>query len=514
MESKKDPTLSKYVKIPPKLKAYRLEENYRKPSLVNTVKTRPQTQISAFSQTFSNGLFPLEIQRDTSEIMQNPKKTLKMRIKHIVTTRLGSALKLNNFSSKLPLNLKTEFSFNIVNRKNKTKIKNFESQILNEGKPFDIDLTTNKIFKENLITNPNSINKINTYSSIDVPNDNLSGALMDSLFRKNDINTVRKSILLNLRNSPERTSVNSLTNSSKRRDENYKIPLLPEETDRNQQMEVYLNMKNYKMSKNIVNSLKKVCENTIKERSKPSDQSFLEEKLLEIYSTLLIHLSKIPSIIVECLNNRENKEMLFSSIFSMTEELMKTNDHSLYVEGLKLQGKIYKIYGDLSKCLQTYTQAMQLCNKHDLYKLKMKIYKRLGNLYLGMQNLPKAKSNFIKALRMAWFISSKKYELFAYDLLGLIAYYEGANEKAYYYHNRMLKCELEDKNSSTRLVAINKIKSKIEVRKTMENNYTSSDTIISSDEEEVGLYEVKKKLDSYDFFSSIGNFILFLNYLF
>ena len=336
------------------------------------------------------------------------------------------------------------------------------------------------------------------FNSAELP---ISGSLIKSLFRQNNLRAVRNSLIqqsaeLRRKISENTNGCNSPTLSPKI----YKTPNLPEGMAKKKELEIYLNMKNYKLSKTILGWLKNVCENTIKDHPKNADQAFVDKKIVEIYSTLVHHLSNVPTLVTECVNNRDNKEELFTSLTLMTAELMQTRDYGLYVEGLKLQAKIFKIYGDFSKSLQTYTQAMHLCNKHDLYKLKTKIYKRVGKLYLNLQNLRKAKSCFIKALEMAWFVSSKKYELIAYDLLGLIAFYDGAIEKAKYYHNRMLNCELEDQKSAIRLVEISKIKNKIEIRKSMESNFMVETGAASSDEEEVGLYEVKKKKEDFEIY--------------
>jgi tetratricopeptide (TPR) repeat protein len=388
-----------------------------------------------------------------------------------------------------------------INTKQFQNLKIADINSSNELRPFDFRPHTQVSSRkqtENELRSSRSIKDNNdngTFSSLEFPQDSFSGSLIKALFRQNNIKSVRNSLIEQTVGLKRKTSDSPILNFK-----NYKFPNMPEGVGNKKEFEVYLNMKNYKLSKNILNWLKKVCETTLKERPKTSDHAYVDQKIMDIYTTLLHHLSNIPSMINECVNNRDNREDLFSSISLMAAELMQTKDFGLYVESLKLQAKIFKIYGDFSKSLQTYTQAMQLCNKHNLYKLKTKVYKRLGKLYLELQNLPKAKSNFIKSLQMAWFVSSQKYELLAYDLLGLIAYYEGSIEKAKYYHNRMITCELEDINSAIRLVAISKIKNKIEMRRSMENNFMLDANVVSSDEEEEGLYEVKKKKEDFEIY--------------
>ena len=502
-----DTSASNFLKLQSKVPSYRLEASYRNPS--RSLRTRPNTQISAFSQTFTNGIgSPLEIQRETSEVIHVSKNSLvipqtelalgaerlsvtsKWKTRPSIDMRINSK-KFQNLNLKLKMNaVSAPEEFRPFDNRSQT-------QIFQRGQ-YDVERNSIISSKKHKDSSENMNSSRENFNSAELP---ISGSLIKSLFRQNNLRAVRNSLIqqsaeLRRKISENTNGCNSPTLSPKI----YKTPNLPEGMAKKKELEIYLNMKNYKLSKTILGWLKNVCENTIKDHPKNADQAFVDKKIVEIYSTLVHHLSNVPTLVTECVNNRDNKEELFTSLTLMTAELMQTRDYGLYVEGLKLQAKIFKIYGDFSKSLQTYTQAMHLCNKHDLYKLKTKIYKRVGKLYLNLQNLRKAKSCFIKALEMAWFVSSKKYELIAYDLLGLIAFYDGAIEKAKYYHNRMLNCELEDQKSAIRLVAISKIKNKIEIRKSMESNFMVETGAASSDEEDVGLYEVKKKKEDFEIY--------------
>lgn len=487
----KDP-ISNYLKKPIVNKKYFVDNCYNNPSLL---KTRPQTQISAFSQTFSYALNP-ELKNEKSAVIEssNPKfkkKPLKIREKIIIpkkrkfllTSRENNSKELNsnvNYNSKQIRPFTQTCSEEI-----KIPVKITDSLKINTC--MEIDRNTNNI-------------KLATMSSIEEPGGSFSDRLVNSLFRKNNMASIKKSLVS--QSVKEKKNLESSRNSNSPQINNFcKSPLMPDSNPKNKEFEIYMNTKNYKLSKKIINSLKNVFEQTIKERSNSSDKAMAEMKILETFNNLLIHLSNIPSIITECIKKREKREEFFHAITFISLELSQTKDYSLLVDGMKLQAKLYKIYGDYNKSLQIYNNCLQLCNKHELYKMKTKIYKRLGKLFLELQNFKKSKSNFIKSLQMAWFVSSKKYELAIYDQLGMIAYYEGDIEKAKYYHNRMIDCELEHKNSSIRLVAISKIKSKIEMRKNMEANYMLSEANwVSSDEEEVGLYEIKKKKEKHDIF--------------
>lgn len=478
---------------------YRLETGYKN---ISSLKTRPHTQISAFSQTFTN-MPSININKEISEIITKPKTQMTIFIPKVKD-------KLTQVRPPTESSLKTTKLKNRYKRKN-LKCISLEKQqnSFDSKKYYDTVLTDTNPQKKNDNLDSSKL-EINQLNSIEIPQKSFVGNLMSSLFRQNNLKSVRNFLV-----SEKESEIKNAREGNKSPSHSPKIfkgPILAQASSHDKELDVYMNVKNYKLSKNIVNSLKKFCEKILLDRSKKSDQIYVESKITEIYSTLLTHLVNLPSMITECVNKRNNREELFISMALMTAELAQTKDFGLYVEGLKLQAKIYKTYGNLNKSLQIYNQAKQLCNKHDLYKLKTKIYKRLGKLYLELQSLRKAKSNFIKTLELSWFVSSKKYELLAYDLLGLIAFYEGSIEKAKYYHNRMINCELEPENSSIRLIAISKIKNKIDLRKNSENNFTLlGNALVSSDEEEVGLYEIKKKEENYEIYLTPSK-ILYFNF--
>lgn len=498
--------IAKYIKNPSKIINYRLEKCLKTPGM----KTRPQTQISAFSQTYSNTAITIDLKYDHSTILEQPPSRNKQR-KFKIKEKLIKAIKpefktdpkafFGDNSSKIFTSREGGVKSSFTNLKLKIRP---VTQGTTDDKEIPIKIRSSiKInnFRENRENEPRkSCLKIHSLDADDMRTESFSERLVNSLFRKNDINHVkmtltsiekRKSSIIAAPNTMVSSSNNKLTT---------KTPMLPEHPSKTKEFEMYMNTKNYKLSNKIINSLKKTLETTIEERQ-ILDKSFSEQKILEVFNTLLTHLSNIPSIIENCVRKREHREDFFDAIALITHELSQTKDFSLLVDGMKLQAKLYKIYGDFNLSLQIYTNALHLCSKHDLHKLKVKIYKRLGKLFLELQDLKKAKSNFIKSLQYAWFVSSRKYELTIYDQLGIIAFYEGDIEKAKYYHSRMINSLTEDENSSVRLVAISKVKTKIEMRKNMEANFMFSESAyVSSDEEEVGLYEIKKKnSDGFEF---------------
>jgi tetratricopeptide (TPR) repeat protein len=257
--------------------------------------------------------------------------------------------------------------------------------------------------------------------------------------------------------------------------------------------EKYLDLKNYRLAKRIMANLRKIFEENL-DRSLPILS--LQEKIDEILKNMVDNLESLPELLKECIYYRDEKAKLIDLFTIITQKVFKTHDFFIYIESLKILGKIYRYFGEFNKSLQTYFQACALATKNELFKSKMKIHKRIGKIYLELQNRYKAKSHFIKGLHLAWFVNSEKYELEFYDFLGVIAYYDGDVEKAKFYHEKMVNSETEPKNSSIKLIAIRKIINKNELRKTKEISFNFNEGNVSSEEEEVGLYDMKKDVES------------------
>lgn len=268
--------------------------------------------------------------------------------------------------------------------------------------------------------------------------------------------------------------------------------------------EKYLDLKNYRLAKRIMANLRKIFEDNL-DRSLPINS--LQEKIDEILNNMIDNLESLPELLKECMYYRDDKGKLLEVFITVTQKILQTHDYFIYIEALKILGKIYKFFGDYNKSLQIYFQASVLATKNELFKSKMKVHKRIGKIYLELQNLYKAKSHFIKGLHLAWFVDSEKYELEFYDFLGVIAYYDSDVEKAKFYHEKMVNSEIEPKNSSIKLIAIRKIINKNELRKTKEISFNFNEMNVSSEEEEVGLYDMKKDIDSNKFY-----YLIFKNF--
>ena len=68
---------------------------------------------------------------------------------------------------------------------------------------------------------------------------------------------------------------------------------------------------------------------------------------------------------------------------------------------------------------------------------------------------------FGKLLQTSWLCNSKRYELLAYDMIGIQYFYLGETEKARYYHEKMMHGKTEPNNSDLRKLGIDKLMNKM-----------------------------------------------------
>ena len=71
-------------------------------------------------------------------------------------------------------------------------------------------------------------------------------------------------------------------------------------------------------------------------------------------------------------------------------------------------------------------------------------------------NLSEAKKYSRKYLEMSWKLSNEKNEIYSYNLLRFIYYYEGENKKSQFYHNKMIQNNVEKNNSQFKRMSMEK----------------------------------------------------------
>ena len=282
--------------------------------------------------------------------------------------------------------------------------------------------------------------------------------LQDKLNEYHVIKKFRKQSIINL-------TSNVLTNPPQV-DDNHKIDILKRRKPTNPFDEIadprfFLNKRKYKLARLIVSNLKLKEQTYINEEKLIRMDRSTEQFLTDFYTENPIYaIYDLPELINQALMKFKNPEEFFTKMNKITEKTFETKDRELYVYICKLSAKITSFYGENFKSLVIYKQCLQDCEKFDLLRLKMSIYKRIGRLYLSLQNFDKAKNNFLKMLHLALILKSNSYEILSYDYLGLIYYYKHDMKKAVYFHTRMLKGQLEDEHSLLREVAFTKLNSK------------------------------------------------------
>ncbi|EAR98870.2 histidine acid phosphatase family protein (macronuclear) [Tetrahymena thermophila SB210] len=116
-----------------------------------------------------------------------------------------------------------------------------------------------------------------------------------------------------------------------------------------------------------------------------------------------------------------------------------------------------KIYINLKKPIKAIPILKQCKRLSDLYRnqnYKMKCYRALSECFIMIRKESIAEKFVKKYLQLSWCNKSDKNELQAYDMLGLISYYNGDIERAKFYHHRMANNILEDENSQLRKISI------------------------------------------------------------
>lgn len=274
---------------------------------------------------------------------------------------------------------------------------------------------------------------------------------------------------------------------------------------------IFLHLKKYRLAKFIVTNLKLKEELFLFEEKKITKNNIKDEVYVkEFYSNNPIFaIYEIPDLINQAMMSYKQTDKFFPVMLRITEKAFETKDRELYVKICKLHGKITSFFGEYLRSLVIYKQCLQDCEKYDLLRIKMSVYKRIGNIYLKIQNIDKSKNNFLKMLHLALILNNKNYEILAYDCLGIIYYYKCDIKKAVYFHTRMLRGTLEGEHSLLRDVAFTKLNTKKNLSKNknlqinLENMNCSSSTehdsnffdIKSEDVEYTDIKDYKRKFN-------------------
>jgi len=178
-----------------------------------------------------------------------------------------------------------------------------------------------------------------------------------------------------------------------------------------------------------------------------------------------IKLKRFKMAIDECIelcqraitdrNSKINCEKHFVQMQKVAETVGNP-ELTLYV--LFMTGKLKFARCDYRPAISDFKAFKELCFIYDAFNRRIEAYKMLGKCYSSLKKHKASLIYFTKFLYMAYYMESSKYELMAYDLIGIQYYYIGKLSLAEHYHNRMVTGELEPANSRLRLIGLAKMK--------------------------------------------------------
>lgn len=160
-------------------------------------------------------------------------------------------------------------------------------------------------------------------------------------------------------------------------------------------------------------------------------------------------------------------------IFKEIEELLESKAKSpefLFIV-LKKHAQILVEFRMYKMAIVILKQLKNKADDNQSYLHKAKSYKMLSKCFQIMKKYDVSNIYAIKLLKLSWFNKTQKYELDAYELMGLNAFYKGQIIKARYFHNKGTMGNLESvRDSEVRKLGISSIKTRIDRKEFRRNN--------------------------------------------
>ena len=119
----------------------------------------------------------------------------------------------------------------------------------------------------------------------------------------------------------------------------------------------------------------------------------------------------------------------------------------------RLLGDLFLECNDIKNAIAAYRNQKGLAEFNSDYRDKIRAYMKIGHAYKLIKNYRFALINFKRMLQLAWYLDIQKYELMAYDMIGMQYFYLGDLERSKYYHERMWQGITESKNSPLRIAS-------------------------------------------------------------
>lgn len=189
-------------------------------------------------------------------------------------------------------------------------------------------------------------------------------------------------------------------------------------------------------------------------------------------------------------------KMMIISKWSQVIHLLIELDVRKSIDALRLLGEIYVEFDDYEHAKRVLLFVKYLCWNLELPFELCNSYESLGTCYKLMNEYKKAILYFKKQIEVAWMVGDYISELRAYDNIGLQYFYLSNKLKARYFHNRMLKGDIE-RNTLLKEKVKRKLEDKNEkIYYTEERKMKTEDMIIDNDKLKQKLQEVLTWFDT------------------
>ena len=220
-----------------------------------------------------------------------------------------------------------------------------------------------------------------------------------------------------------------------------------------------LNQKRFVTAKRVIKCFEGIIQ-TKSRKASEDDKSTTnsdDPSSVDILYSIKINIETMLESIDSAISTRKEKPVFEEYLERMTDFAQRTKNLELHIAALRTTGKIRIVYSDIYRAIQIFKLIKYLADQNRSFTHKLKAYKYLAVCYHRVKNYRMATFYNVKMLQTAWLCQSKRYELLAYDKIGVEYYYQGDVKKASFYHERMMSGKVEPKDSKLRELGITRL---------------------------------------------------------
>ena len=184
---------------------------------------------------------------------------------------------------------------------------------------------------------------------------------------------------------------------------------------------------------------------------------------LENFEKKILKLIEIIDIIDNTIKFNFVKKKVDFMILKIIHIAINIECKPFYFYLFQTHGKIMFLCKEYSRAVFIF-KSLNRINENNFVS-KLKAYKNIARCYHDAQNYQNSIFYTIKMLQCSWGCKSHKFELQAYDFLGMNYYYLGQLKMANYYHEKMMHLNLEPCESEIKAIGIEKMLNKIKEEK-------------------------------------------------